>query len=87
MRPEIKAAIDRYAKDGVPTGGFLRAVLSNDLKMAFAKADIENQMDMKEIVAYCYNEIPGNCWGSPENVKEWIENKAKEREERSESTG
>jgi len=87
VRPEIKAAIDRYAKDGVPTGGFLMTVLHNDLVGALSKADEGNLVDLKEIVAYCYNEIPGNCWGSPENVKEWIENKAKEREERSESTG
>ena len=29
IRPDIRAAIDRYAKDGVPVGDFLQAVLAN----------------------------------------------------------
>jgi len=87
MKPEIKAAIDRYAKDGTPTGSFLKAVLSNDLVEAFGRADVENLVDMKEIVGYCYNEIPGDCWGSPKKVKEWIEKKSKEREVSGEGAG
>jgi len=72
MRPEIKAAIDRYANDHVPTGGFLEAVLGNNLRESFARADEGNIRDMFEIVKYCYNEIPGICWGSPERVRAWL---------------
>ncbi len=72
MRPEIKASLDRYAHDHVPTGGFLRAVLANNLMEAFGRADVENLRDLHEIVLYVHWEIPGNCHGSYEIVKEWL---------------
>lgn len=79
IRPEIIESIRAYADEGRPTGGFLRAVLSNDLKESFGRADDGNQATMFEIVSYCYNEIPSDCWGSPETVKEWLKKKRVER--------
>jgi len=72
MRPEIKAAIDRYAKERIPTGDFLRAVLENDLFEAIGRADLGNRMDIHEICSYIYNNIPLNSWGSKKIVKEWL---------------
>ncbi len=63
--------MDRYVKNAIPPGGFLTAVLSNDLKEAFGRADDINLDHMKEIVVYCYNEIPSNCWGSREAMADW----------------
>lgn len=74
-----KDGIDRYAQHGIRPGGFLTAVLSNDLKGAFGAADMENRGAMFEIVSYCYNEIPANCWGSARVVEHWIEAKATAR--------
>jgi len=54
-----------------PTGDFLRAVLENDLKEAFGRADLENTEAMAEIMRFLYNHAPANCWGSVENVKNW----------------
>lgn len=82
IRPEIIESIRAYADEGRPTGGFLKAVLSNDLQGAFGKADDGNQATMFEIISYCYNEIPSACWGSPEAVKKWIEKKQAERSAR-----
>lgn len=79
IRPEIIESIRAYADEGWPTGGFLMAVLSNDLKEAYGRADDGNIEAMYEIIKYCYNEIPSACWGSPEAVKEWIEKKQTER--------
>lgn len=79
IRPEIIESIRAYADDGRPTGGFLKAVLSNDLKEAFGRADDGNRETMFEIVSYCYNEIPSSCWGTPEAVTEWMEKKRTER--------
>ena len=59
-------AIDRYANDRCPPGGFVRAVLENNLTQAF------NRASLREIVKYCYWEIPGDCWGSPEKVRAWL---------------
>lgn len=71
--PLTLKSIDRYARERIPPGGFLRAVLKNDLRMAVAKADNRNRKALWDIVRYCMNEIPSKCWGSPEVVKEWME--------------
>ena len=73
-----KEALDRYVSERIPTGHFLQAVLSNNLREALGRADSENIIALFDIVKYCYNEIPSNCWGSPEAVKAWLE-KVKEK--------
>ena len=75
MPDYTKDRIDAYVSDGVPPGGFLQAVLANDLREAFGRADENNRGAMFDIVSYCWNKIPGECWGSPEKVKAWIERK------------
>lgn len=67
-----KVQIDEYVQTGCPVGGFLEAVLSNNLMEAFARADEENCASMFGIVHYLYNKVPLDCWGSPENYKAWI---------------
>lgn len=69
---DYKEDIDLYVKHGCNPGGFLTAVLENDLKEAFGRADIINRDRLFEIVSYCYNSIPTICWGSKSAVKEWI---------------
>jgi hypothetical protein len=76
--PITKDTIDAYVKWRRMPGGFVRAVLENNLKEAFARADNENTAAMLEIVSYCYNEIPFACWGSPARVKEWLEGEKKD---------
>lgn len=58
MKPSTFDAINRYANQHIPTNVFLYAVLTNNLKESFAQADDENGRDLKEIVNYCYWEIP-----------------------------
>lgn len=72
---EIKESLQRYVDNKIPTGGFLTAVLSNDLKEACVRADHINIRRIPEIVAYCYNNIPAICWGSRERVQAWLDNK------------
>jgi hypothetical protein len=64
-----------YVERRIPPGGFLLAVLSNDLMAAFSRADERNIAAMFDIVYYIYNKIPAACWGSPERVREWLQNK------------
>lgn len=68
----IRSSLDRYALTHVETGGFLRAVLENDLEGALARADLESFQSLKDIVLYVHNELPGNCYGSPERVTWWL---------------
>ena len=79
VRPDILDSIRRYAEHGVPTGSFLRAVLENDLREAFGRADDDNREAMFHIVRFCWNEIPGDCWGTPARVKAWIDKHAEAR--------
>lgn len=79
MKATTKRSLDNYARDGIPTGGFCRAVLENDLAGAFGRADSDNRADLFEIVGYVYNELPQNCWGSRENVAAWLKKKEEER--------
>ena len=72
IRPDIMASLRRYIENRIPTGGFLEAVLSNDLKEAVGRADGDNMRVLPELVGWLYNEAPSNCWGSPQRVKDWL---------------
>ena len=76
---QTRESIDSYANDGIPTGGFLRAVLAKDLFEAFGRADLENRAAMFDIVSYIWNNTPSVCWGNYALVDGWIERKAEER--------
>jgi hypothetical protein len=67
--------IDNYVKHRLHPGGFVTAVLCNDLREAIARADHVNIKHLVEIVAYCWNEIPHTCWGSEEKVVNWLSQK------------
>ncbi len=69
VRPDIKAALDRYAEKGIPTGDFLRAVLENNLMEAMGRADSYNRATIHQICAYVYNDMPSTCHGSPTKVE------------------
>ncbi len=72
IKSSTKNAIDRYVVEGLQTGSFLEAVLSNDLREAFGRADIDNRHSMFDIVEYLYNNVPSVCWGSSEAYREWL---------------
>lgn len=67
-------SLARYVNNGIPTGSFLEAVLSNDLFGAVAKADMWNKQALPRICELVYNYLPGSCHGSPEAYKSWLEN-------------
>jgi len=69
----IKKAIDLHVLQGQTCGGFVTAVLKNDLMEAVTRADAENIHKLRDIIGYLYNYCPGPCWGSPEKLKAWKE--------------
>ena len=69
----IRDAIDNYVEHRWHPGGFTTAVLENDLRGAIGRADTFSMDALKDIVMYCHWEIPGDCWGSPEAVRAWLE--------------
>ena len=74
--PELTlGGLDRYVNNKIAPGGFLTAVLCNDLFGAFAKADNWNQAAMFDICRYIYNDLPSVCWGSKEKMEAWLNTK------------
>ena len=74
IRDEMLEKLNAYAERHEPVGGFLRAVLENDLQLAVGRADASNLYNLPAYMIYLYNEMPSPCWGSPEKVKAWLEN-------------
>jgi hypothetical protein len=56
-------------------------VIGNDLKGACQRADDENAVLLLDYVRLFYNYTPGGCWGSPENLEEWIKQGGQQGEE------
>jgi len=81
VREDCIDTLKRYVEEGCPTGGFLQAVLENDLKEAFGRADEYNRDTMFHIVSLIYAELPHNSWGSRKRVESWLLSFKKESEE------
>lgn len=67
-----QGSIKRYLDHGIDPGHFMTAVLSNDLRESFARADDINRERLFDIVSFLYADAPSACWGSPEAVRDWI---------------
>jgi hypothetical protein len=61
--------LERYVEHRIPTGGFLYAVLTNDLYSAVARADSDNLNVLADIARFVDQRLPGNMYGDPEKVK------------------
>jgi len=68
----MRGAVERYVLHGIPPGSFLSAVVSFDLDGAARAADEINARKLLDWVGFFNNYAPGNCYGSPERLKDWI---------------
>jgi hypothetical protein len=75
LPPHTQESLDLYAKERMFPGGFLKAVLCNDLSGSVSRADSGNLKNLPAIVAYVYNRLPAGCWGSSEDFDNWLNNK------------
>jgi hypothetical protein len=69
----LRSALVLYVDQHYRPGGFLEAVLSNDLKGACSGGDELSREALFPIVRWLYNRAPAGCWGSPAKVAEWWE--------------
>jgi len=69
--PRIRAALDAYIETGRTPGGWLTAVLSNDLLGSIRLADDESRSALRDVVRYLYWEVPMLAWGSPAHFAKW----------------
>jgi len=66
-------AVYNYLENRKMPGGFLSAVIQNDLHGAISQADDQNRMAIRAWVKLLYNEFPGNAWGSTAKFNQWLE--------------
>lgn len=64
--------IFRYVSRHQPPGGFIRAVLENNLAEAFGRADDSNRFALFGILRLLHNNVPSGCWGHPDKVNAWL---------------
>lgn len=78
----IQGGVRHYIEHGDPVGYFLTQVIQNNLSGALSQADEINRARIFDIVSWFYNEAPGQCWGSPDNMHAWMaQQQADTREE------
>ena len=67
----MQSGAQLYIEKGIMPGGFLTAVLENNLTGAFGRADDINKQAMQTWVEWLTCEIPSTIWGSKEKVSQW----------------
>jgi hypothetical protein len=71
MPQHMRAGMARWIVFGIRPGGFLTAVLHNDLFGALKQADDINMRSLPEIGMFLYNYAPSLCYGSQSKVSDW----------------
>lgn len=67
----LRDGLMEYCIIGRPVGGFLTAVLSNDLRESIARADENSLAGLKGLVQFLHNYSPPGCWGTRNKVLIW----------------
>jgi hypothetical protein len=62
----------RYLLAGIEPGGFLVAVLANDLRAAVQRADTINQHALAAHMDFLCTAAPAAAWGSYAQVAAWV---------------
>ena len=75
LPPALARSMKDYVMNGAPPGGgsFMEAVLSNNLKESFGRADDRNRAALFDTVSWCYRHLPAEAWGFLEKIQEWCE--------------
>jgi hypothetical protein len=69
MLPEhMREGARLYVEEGLDPGGFLRAVLENNLTESFARADGIDLAHIADWVEWLYWQIPAPAWRCSDNI-------------------
>tara|TARA_R110002020_G_scaffold261230_2_gene475582 strand:- start:468 stop:836 length:369 start_codon:yes stop_codon:yes gene_type:complete len=74
----MQGQVRGYIENGLPPGGFLTAILENNLSRSVEQADTANQAALIEW-ARVLSHMPRNMWGSPETVNAHLDRLAELR--------
>jgi len=69
---DVVVGLVRFVKGGIRPGGFLCALLENDLVSAVQCADAHNRTCISAWVTYMVQALPSECYGSSRKVNRWI---------------
>lgn len=64
--------LECYFVHRIQPGGFLTAVLENDLHGACQRADGTSRTVLWELSAWLFNHAPGGSYGTPQRVRAWL---------------
>lgn len=78
---DLRRSLDRYVLEGCPVGGFLQAVLENDLRGAIQRADPDNLARLRDIAAYVWFNVPASAYGSAQAYERHLKKRRAERME------
>lgn len=68
----LREGLREYIVRGRPTGGFLRAVLENDLVSTVTRADPLSHAGLQAVINFLLDVAPAPAWGSRAKVEAWI---------------
>lgn len=75
----LDEALENYLMHGLEPGGFLTAVLCNNLFAAVGAADFMNREHISEIVKAISDNMPCNSYGSKQAFALWIQDQDNRR--------
>ena len=67
----LLAGLDRWIRDAIPPGDFLRCVLHNDLFGAVSRADADSEAALGAIIRWLVQYAPRESWGSADVCRRW----------------
>lgn len=70
--PHMHEGLHRYIDEGIEPGGFMTAVLANDLSRAALCADSANKYKLADYIIFVHNYLPIGSYGSYEKVVLWM---------------
>lgn len=76
----MHGGIIRWYENGIPPGGFLTAVIDNDLREACGRADDTNRHCLFNYMQWFYNHAPAGTWGFEGATDEWCAKMQADRE-------
>ena len=79
----MAGAMQRYVEQGIEPGGFMSAMLCNDLEATVMRADGMNVVHIPHWVAWMSEHLPPACWGPYQRYEDWM---AQVRPDKTETT-
>ena len=71
--PRTLESLRAWIESGRPLGDFCRAVISNDLRTAIARADENNLEALPALIRWLVYEAPAHSWGYSQALEIWPE--------------